>query len=527
VKIRLLTASVLLALMVQGVRAQDARTVLQAVSQNIGADKITTLQIAGSKGYSAAAGAPYSADQDWPLGELVSYTKDFDFNAHFSREQIARRSGPFSPIGGTQGIPIRGAQKFDFVLNGATAWAVAGGGFGPYDRQGYMDGIPVAEMWQLDLIMVPQGFVKAALAPGANPTIAMTIGPRGHQLTYVSITAVGKYRVTAGINEQNEIETVTTHVANPAFGDMLYAYTYGPYKQYGAVKFPTTIHRDEGDPNVSPAHNAFYLEVSSVQANAPVQVFTPTTGEKLPADDSTPVDSQKLADGVWYIAGKGVRHASVAVECPDFVVVVEAPLSELRSIVVINEVHRLVPNKPIKYLVSTHYHFDHMGGIRTYAAEGATIVASAEDADVYRRVVLSPAPRTLEPDRLSLLPPDKWPHELLGVVTDKYVISDKGQDEVVVYPMPAFEHVSSMTVAYIPRAKMIINADVYGPPAPGKPLPRASAGALMLYETIQRLGLDVTTQVGIHGGAGSEEDFIKVVTQPEDESKGGGAPAGN
>jgi len=117
---------------------------------------------------------------------------------------------------------------------------------------------------------------------------------------------------------------------------------------------------------------------------------------------------------------------------------------------------------------------------------------------------------------------------LLGVVTDKYVISDKGQDEVVVYPMPAFEHVSSMLVAYIPRAKMIINADVYGPPIPGKPLPRPSAGALALYETIQRLGLDVTTQVGIHGGAGSEDDFIKIVTQPENEGPGKeGAPAGN
>ena len=530
-KIKFITASALLILMVQGVRAQDARTILQQVSKNIGADNLNTLQYSGSTGYSAAAGAPYSADQDWARGELVSYSKEIDFNARFSREQIARRSGPFSPIGGTQGIPIRGAQKFDFVLNGTTAWAVAGGGFGPYDRQGYMDGIPVAEMWQLDMIMTPQGFVKAALAPGANPTIAMTIGPHGHQMTYVSITAVGKYHVTAGINEQNEIETVVTHVANPAFGDMLYAYTYGPYKQFGAVKFPTTIHRDEGDPHLSPAHDAFYLQVSSVQANPPVQVFTPTTGEKLPADDSTPVDSKKLAEGIWYIAGKGVRHASVAVECPDYVVVVEAPLSELRSIVVINEVHRLVPNKPIRYLVSTHYHFDHMGGIRTYAAEGATIVTSAEDADLYRRVVLSPAPRTLEPDRLSLLPPDKWPHELLGVVTDKYVISDKGEDEVVVYPMPAFEHVSSMLVAYIPRAKMIINADVYGPPIPGKPMPKANAGMLALYETIQRLGLDVTTQVGIHGGAGSEDDFIKIVTQPQPENdepaKGEGRPAGN
>ncbi len=513
-KIRLVAFLTLFALMaIQAARAQDARSVLQAVSKNIGADNLKTLQISGTKGYSAAAGAPYSADQDWPRGELVGYSKEIDFDAHFSREQIARTSGPYSPIGGTQGISQRGQQKFDFVLNGNTAWVVTGGGAGPYDRQGYMDGIPVAEMWQLDMIMTPQGFVKTALAPGANPTIAMTIGPRGRQITYVSITALGKYHITAGINEQNEIESVVTHVANPAFGDMLYANSYGPYKQFGAVKFPSTIHRDEGDPQLTPAHNSFYLQVDAVQANVPVQVYTPTSGEKLPAAEITPIDSKKIGEGVWYIAGKGVRHASVAIEFPDFVTVVEAPLSEERSIVVINEVHRLVPNKPIRYLVSTHYHFDHMGGIRTYAAEGATIVASTEDADIYRRVVLSPALRTLEPDRLSLLPPDRWPRELLGLVSDKYVISDKGQ-ELDVYPLPAFEHVSSMLVAYLPREKMIINADVYEPPVPGKPLPRASAGAQVLYETIQRLGLDVTTQVGIHGGVGSEEDLVKIVTQP-------------
>ena len=51
--------------------------------------------------------------------------------------------------------------------------------------------------------------------------------------------------------------------------------------------------------------------------------------------------TQDIGEGVWYIASS-VRHASVAIEFPDFVTVVEAPLSEERSIAVINEVHRLV-----------------------------------------------------------------------------------------------------------------------------------------------------------------------------------------
>jgi len=111
--------------------------------------------------------------------------------------------------------------------------------------------------------------------------------------------------------------------------------------------------------------------VSAVQANAPVQILTPPDSAKVPKELISPVASKQLAEGIWYIGG--IRHASVAVEFRDFVTVIEAPLSEKRAIVVIDEVHRLIPNKPIRYLVNTHHHFDHSGGMRTFVAEGATV----------------------------------------------------------------------------------------------------------------------------------------------------------
>jgi hypothetical protein len=137
-----------------------------------------------------------------------------------------------------------------------------------------MDGIPVAEMWQFDMITTRHGFVKTAMASSANPVV-VTTRLRGHGLSYVSITALGKYHVTATVNERKEIESVTTHVANHMFGDMLYEWRYGPYKEFGAVKYPSVIHHDEGDVRLSPAHNAMEIQVSDAQANGPVQVFTP------------------------------------------------------------------------------------------------------------------------------------------------------------------------------------------------------------------------------------------------------------
>ena len=58
------------------------------------------------------------------------------------------------------------------------------------------------------------------------------------------------------------------------------------------------------------------------------------------------------------------------VEFKDFVAVVEAPVNEERSLAVIAEANRLVANKPIRYVVNTHHHFDHAGGLRTYLLAG-------------------------------------------------------------------------------------------------------------------------------------------------------------
>ena len=72
-----------------------------------------------------------------------------------------------------------------------------------------------------------------------------------------------------------------------------------------------------------------------------------------------------------------------AVEFRDFVAVVEAPQNEARSLVVIAEVRRLIPNQPIRYVVNTHHHFDHAGGLRTYMAQSTTVVTHQGNRDFY------------------------------------------------------------------------------------------------------------------------------------------------
>ena len=118
------------------------------------------------------------------------------------------------------------------------------------------------------------------------------------------------------------------------------------------------------------------------------------------------VESTKLAEGVYYLAGGS--HHSVAVEFRDFTALVEAPQNEQRVLAVIEAVYKLIPNKPIRYVINSHHHFDHLGGIRTLFHEGATVVTHQTNRDFYKQEVLTYAPRMLEPDRLSLYPPTEF-----------------------------------------------------------------------------------------------------------------------
>jgi hypothetical protein len=64
----------------------------------------------------------------------------------------------------------------------------------------------------------------------------------------------------------------------------------------------------------------------------------------------------------------------------------------------------------------------------------------------------------------------------------------------------ALSHNSGMLMAYLPKEKLLVEADVFTPPAPNAPSPAAPNPATVnLYEHIERLHLDVVKIVPIHG----------------------------
>ncbi len=449
---------------------------------------------------------------DWPRIELASYTKTVNFDTKSAREEQVRRQGSF-PARGGGGIPIQGELRQINLVSGDRAWTLQGTTPTPQPA--------AAAQRQLDLWLTPHGFVKAAMA-AANPVLLTRYeggeaGGGKRPLTIVSITALGKYRVNATITADNLIERVQTWIPNSVIGDMYYETVYSAYKDFGGVKFPTRFHHHDdwddtssGNPVVRGGHHGFDITVNSVQANACGDAVTVPDAVQRAAIPPVRVDAQKLADGVYSMGGGS--HHSVAVEFRDFVAVVEAPLDEARSLAVIAEIRRLLPDKRIDYVVNTHHHFDHSGGLRTYVhEEGSTIITHRGNRDFYGQEVLSlKAQRTLQPDRLSLYPPEEAAEGYrFETVVEKYTLSD-GTRTMDIHHMPGLNHVEGMLIAYLPKEKIVIEADMFTPPASGTTaMPTAAARTFL--NNVQRLKLDVSTIAPIHGAITPWTDFVRIV----------------
>ena len=292
---------------------------------------------------------------------------------------------------------------------------------------------------------------------------------------------------------------------------MIYDHRYTGYQDFGGVMFPTVIHSHQGDPRINPGHNS--MEITVTAAAADVETGPPAVPDNVRDATAPPVvvRSTQMASGVWRIYGGS--HHSVAVEFADFVAVVEAPQNEARSLAVIAEIRRRVPDKPIRYVINTHHHADHAGGLRTYVAQSATVITHEANHAFYDDVFFHPGTRALEPDLLSgrmpWFAPNRIPaYELVG--DDGHTLTD-GERVMNIHPVLRLGHAGTMLIAHLPAERILINADLYSPPAPGSDPPPVTAGMRSLAQNIEQLDLDVARHVGIHGLVGSHVDFMRLI----------------
>jgi glyoxylase-like metal-dependent hydrolase (beta-lactamase superfamily II) len=409
----------------------------------------------------------------WPPFGLSRYTADIDYDTSSARVQITRKQ--IIEPGRNRPTPVE--QKVDQYLSGGTAWNVAAPNNSPPGTAPVVSVQPLAvEERAAEILATPQGFLKAA---EANHAI---IQPARNSAE-VSFTVDGKYHYVGTLNAENQLEKVQTWIDSPVLGDTLVETRFSDYRDFGGVQFPGRITRSQG------GYPVLDLAVTEVRLNPEVAIAVPP--QAAAGAPPVTVAANRLADGVYYLTG-GTHH-SVAIEQRDHVVLVEAPLNEARSEALIAKVAELVPGKPIRYVVNTHAHFDHSGGLRTFAAEGATIVTEQANEDYYRKIWA--APHTLNPDRLakSGRPPR------FESYTGKHVLSD-GRRTIEIHSLAGNSHNDAFDLVYLPAEKILIEADAYTPAAANVPPPATpNPYTVNLYDNIRKLRLDVQQIAALHG----------------------------
>jgi glyoxylase-like metal-dependent hydrolase (beta-lactamase superfamily II) len=441
----------------------DAGPVLQRASQAMGAERLKSLRYSGD-GTGWSYGQAYVPGAAWPKVTLHSFVRTIDYDAAAMRDEIVLSRA--EPKGGG-GYPVVGEQRSDQFVSGELAWNA--GAAGPSAGPRYI-AERIHQLW-----ITPHGALKAALRNKA------TLERRASGVTALSFTEPGRFRATVFIGGDGLVERVESRFTDAVLGEASAVTTYSGYHDVGGIPFPSRVLQSiEGAPVLD-------LAVKQVEPNVAAGIAVPdavrSATERVTAD--------KVADGVWFIAGGS--HNSVLVEMKDHLVLVESPLTDARAIAVIEQARQLAPGKPLRYVINSHNHFDHSGGLRAAVAEGATIVTQAGNKAYFERAFATP--NTLSPDRLAR----SGKTASFVAVDDKHVMTD-GSRTLEVLRITGNDHNDTFLMVWLPRERLLIEADAFTPgPLNAAPPSTPNPYNVNLVANLERLKLDVDRILPLHG----------------------------
>jgi len=294
---------------------------------------------------------------------------------------------------------------------------------------------------------------------------------------------------------------------DPLEGDSSYLLRYADWRKVDGIMTPFSLRYELNGKALQEE------QIKSLKNNAalPDDNFTVPEAARKQKTDAAPIPSQwilrrvagnvsyqdfgrpptvewnRLADGVHKLQGTG--HATIVVEMKDHLVVVEGPLYEERTAPVVKSIQEKFPNKPIRYVIPTHHHLDHAGGIRAMMATGAAIVTPFSAKEFYAQVARSTHTRR----------PDSLAKNKSAVIIEAFgggprVLTD-GARRVEVYPLPT-PHAEDLVAIYLPTETIVIEADHI---SPRNGQVRPAPAVKEFVAALDKLNLDVATIVGIHG----------------------------
>jgi glyoxylase-like metal-dependent hydrolase (beta-lactamase superfamily II) len=378
------------------------------------------------------------------------------------------------------------AQKQVQGIDGAVAYNVA--------PNGTATRVPdsAAADRRAELAQHPLLAVRAALDPAATLANPRTEG--GQSL--VDVTAGGQ-TFTLAVDAATKLPSrVSSRQYNVNLGDVVVSTTFGAYQTANGLQLPTTLVTKTDD------YTTQEITVASQSVDGDAgDLAAPSAAASAPAVGAPPaptVTAQELAKEIWMLAGGS--HHSVLVEFADHLMLIEAPQNEARALAVIAKARELRPGKPLTQLVTSHHHFDHSGGVRAAVSEGLTVITHQGNVAFFEEA--AKRPHTIAADALAK---NAKPLSIEGVSGDKTVADATMTVQLI--PVTG-AHSETMLMAYFPRERLLVEADVYTP-----------GGAVQMFanaflEDVKKRGLAIDRVAPLHGPVGTYAQFVKEASAP-------------
>ena len=315
---------------------------------------------------------------------------------------------------------------------------------------------------------------------------ARAIGP-----SVIVFTDVAQVATTIYFDSSTHLPLKSETLSDDAVrGDVVTEMWYRDWRAVSGLTLPYAI---ETRLNGAPLQR---LQLSAVRFGA-----VPDSLFRIPSDaveSSTPPAAPIALGSDVYVVPS--RYQSAFVVFDDYVLVLEPGGSPGNARFTIASVKQVAPTKPIRYVVATHAHFDHLAGVREYIALGATFVTTPAAARVIQRA--STAVHLMQPDSLSKHP--QGPR--IETMTEDVRVFRDATHEVRVYQLGPTTHVDAMLFAYVPATKTLFVADALDIPEPGH-VRMGGEDTQRLADRIAELKLDVERIVPVHGRMGTLADL--------------------